>query len=237
MCELGFAKKVFDGMRERSVVAWNSMISGYEQFGYATEAVALFYRMRDLGVEFDSATFVSVLSPCSQLGAISLGCWVHEYVRKYGFNLNVVLGTALINMNARCGDVTKAMEVLGEDLTHHQNVYGLANVSDTVPSLPIDTMSEDKIGMMMMMMKVGLIGMGLKARPAWKVEDVKKSHIASDIFFPLMLLEVQPRHFDKRRYCSDNRHGLQKTLQTDGVDAANELVHGAKEHHPSYLIG
>ncbi|KAL8120126.1 hypothetical protein AgCh_017309 [Apium graveolens] len=57
------------------------------------------------------------------------------------------------------------------------------------------------------------------------------------LFFPLMILEDQPRHFDKRRCCSDNRHGLQKTLQTDGVDPANELVHGAKEHNPSYLIG
>ncbi|KAL8127892.1 hypothetical protein AgCh_014730 [Apium graveolens] len=102
MCKLGFAKKVFDGMLERSVVAWNSMISGYEQFGYATEAVALFCRMRDLGVEFNSATFV-----------------------------------------------------LGADLTHHQNVYGIANMSDILPSLPIDTISEDKIGMMMMMMMKG----------------------------------------------------------------------------------
>ncbi|KAL8107413.1 hypothetical protein AgCh_023983 [Apium graveolens] len=30
---------------------------------------------------------------------------------------------------------------------------------------------------------------------------------------------------------------VQKTLQTDGVDATNELVHDTKEHHPSYMIG
>ncbi|KAL8112804.1 hypothetical protein AgCh_020196 [Apium graveolens] len=117
--ELSVAKKVFDGMPEKNVVAWNSMISGYEQFGYASEAVGLFCRMRDLGVEFDSATFVSVLSACSQLGAIDLGCWVHEYVRKLGFNLNVVLGTALINMYARCGDVTKAREVFDSMKEHN----------------------------------------------------------------------------------------------------------------------
>lgn len=39
---------------------------------------------------------------------------------------------------------------MGADLSHYQNIYGLANVSDTLPTLPLDTMSEEKIGMMMM---------------------------------------------------------------------------------------
>ncbi|KAL1829852.1 hypothetical protein ACET3Z_008264 [Daucus carota] len=117
--ELGVARKVFDGMPVRSVVAWNSMISGYEQYGYANEAVGLFGRMRDLGVEFDSATFVIVLSACSQLGAIGLGCWVHEYVRNHGLYMNVVLGTALINMYAKCGNVSKAREVFDSMEEHN----------------------------------------------------------------------------------------------------------------------
>ncbi|KAK2976428.1 hypothetical protein RJ640_001821 [Escallonia rubra] len=98
-------------MPERTVVAWNSMISGYEQNGFAEEAIGLFNTMRDFGIEFDSATFVSVLSACSQLGAFGLGCWVHEYVENKGIDVNVVLGTAFINMYARCRNVRKAREI------------------------------------------------------------------------------------------------------------------------------
>lgn len=105
------ARKVFDKMGERSVVAWNAMISGYEQNGFAKEANALFNKMNEVGVLPDSTTFVSVLSACAQLGALSLGCWVHEYTDRNGLDLNVVLGTSLINMYARCGSVRRAREV------------------------------------------------------------------------------------------------------------------------------
>ncbi|KAL3576989.1 hypothetical protein D5086_022272 [Populus alba] len=98
------ARKVFDKTRERSIVAWNSMISGYEQNGFAKEAIGLFDRMKETGVEPDSATFVSVLSACAHLGAFSLGCWVHEYIVGNGLDLNVVLACAhagLVNEGRR----------------------------------------------------------------------------------------------------------------------------------------
>ncbi|GLT82879.1 hypothetical protein SLE2022_012100 [Rubroshorea leprosula] len=118
--EVGVARRVFDKMPERSIVAWNSIISGYEQNGSAREAISLFFMMRDLGVEPDSTTFVCVLSACAQMGAVSLGCWVHDYIIGNRFDVNVVLGTALINMYARCGNVSKAREVF--DLMNEKNV-------------------------------------------------------------------------------------------------------------------
>ncbi|KAF5180223.1 Pentatricopeptide repeat-containing protein [Thalictrum thalictroides] len=109
--DLGIARLVFDRMPVRTIVAWNSMISGYEQNGFGKEAVEVFYQMQRMGVEPDSATLVSVLSACSQLGALSLGQWVHEYVINNGWDVNVILGTSLINMYAKCGNVGKARDV------------------------------------------------------------------------------------------------------------------------------
>lgn len=117
---LAVARKLFDKMRERTIVAWNSMISGYDQNGFSREAIDLFYQLREEGVEPDSVTFVSVLSACAQLGAIGLGCWVHDYVVRSGLDVNVILGTALINMYCRCGNVTKARDVF--DLMSERNV-------------------------------------------------------------------------------------------------------------------
>ncbi|KAJ0017003.1 hypothetical protein Pint_10570 [Pistacia integerrima] len=76
-CNLSVARKLFDKMPGKTVVAWNSMISGYEQNGFAKEATGLFYLMRDLSVKPDSTTCVIVLSACAQLGAIGLGRWLH----------------------------------------------------------------------------------------------------------------------------------------------------------------
>ncbi|KAK4794124.1 hypothetical protein SAY86_012118 [Trapa natans] len=109
--DLVTAREVFDQMPVKSIVAWNSLISGYEQNGYAKEALEVFDAMRCLSMEPDSATFVGVLSACAQLGDLGLGSWIHECVVRNGYELNVVLGTSLINMYARCGDVDKAREV------------------------------------------------------------------------------------------------------------------------------
>jgi pentatricopeptide repeat protein len=105
------ARKVFDEMQQRSVVAWNTMISGYEQNGLANEAMKLFRKMNELGVSPDSATFVSVTSACSQIGSLELGCWVHDSIISNGICVNVILGTSLINMFSRCGDVSRARAV------------------------------------------------------------------------------------------------------------------------------
>lgn len=87
------------------------MISGYEQNGLPNEAIALFREMCELGVRPDSASFVCVLSACSQLGSLDLGCWVHDCVVSSGVHVNVVLATSLINMFSRCGDVSRARAV------------------------------------------------------------------------------------------------------------------------------
>lgn len=118
--ELRVARNVFDKMPERTLVAWNSMISGYEQNGLAEEAIGLFYCMRDSGVEFDLVTMASVLSACSQLGALGLGQWIHEYIDRNGLYVNATIGTSLINMYGRCGDVIKAREVF--ESLNQQNV-------------------------------------------------------------------------------------------------------------------
>ncbi|KAK1301953.1 Pentatricopeptide repeat-containing protein [Acorus calamus] len=106
-----FARQVFDGIPDRNIIAWNTMISGYEQNGLAEEAVELFLDMREANVEPDSATLVSVLSACAQSGASELGNWVHDYIVNRALPVDVVLGTSLVNMHVRCGNLSEARRV------------------------------------------------------------------------------------------------------------------------------
>ncbi|XP_065864666.1 pentatricopeptide repeat-containing protein At2g34400 [Euphorbia lathyris] len=113
-CKCGestYARKVFDEIRERDVVSWNSMISGYLKIGYAQEAVKLFMEMRELGFECDEMTLVSVLGACGDLGDLNLGIWVEEFVKKKKLEVSTYIGSALIGMYGKCGDLMAARRV------------------------------------------------------------------------------------------------------------------------------
>ncbi|CAF1696344.1 unnamed protein product [Brassica oleracea] len=59
------ARKVFDGMRERSLVSWNTMIGLYTRNKMESEALNMFSEMRKDGVEFSEFTISTVLSACA----------------------------------------------------------------------------------------------------------------------------------------------------------------------------
>ncbi|PIA39281.1 hypothetical protein AQUCO_02600019v1 [Aquilegia coerulea] len=105
------ARRLFDEMPKRSLVTWVVMISGYSQNGRAVDALALFREMQLLKFEPNSAILVSVLSACSQLGALVIGNWVHFYIRKNRIWIDSILSAALIDMYAKCGSIDWAMQV------------------------------------------------------------------------------------------------------------------------------
>lgn len=109
--ELVNARKVFDEISERDRVSWNSMISGYVKMGFAKEAVELFRQMREAGFEPDEMTLVSVLGACGDLGDLEMGKWVEGFVEGNGVRLNSFIGSSLIGMYGKCGDLESARRV------------------------------------------------------------------------------------------------------------------------------
>lgn len=109
--ELGYAWKVFDEICDKDLVSWNSMISGYSRMGFAQEAVRLFMEMRKQGLEPDEMTLVSVLGACGDVGNLGLGKWVEELVAAKKIALNSYVGSALIDMYGKCGDLISARRV------------------------------------------------------------------------------------------------------------------------------
>ncbi|TKY73111.1 Pentatricopeptide repeat-containing protein [Spatholobus suberectus] len=106
------ARELFDRMAQRSLVSWNVMISGYAQNGFYMEAIEMFRRMMQMGdVLPNRVTLVSVLPAISRLGALELGKWVHLYAEKNKIRIDDVLGSALVDMYAKCGSIEKAIQV------------------------------------------------------------------------------------------------------------------------------
>ncbi|CAN8287862.1 unnamed protein product [Cochlearia groenlandica] len=116
-----FARKLFEEMPERDPIAWNAMLSGYAQVGESKEALKLFHSMQLEGVKVNSVSMISVLSACTQLGALDQGRWAHAYIEKNKIKITVKLGTTLVDLYAKCGDMDKAMEVFYD--MEEKNVY------------------------------------------------------------------------------------------------------------------
>ncbi|KAL9665046.1 hypothetical protein QQ045_020455 [Rhodiola kirilowii] len=112
--ELDEARKVFDEIPVRDVVSWNSIISGYSKLGFAREAVGLFREMREGGFHPDEMTLVSVLRACGELGDLSLGKWIRDFVDETDVELNTYIGSALVHMYSKCGDLSLARGTFDE---------------------------------------------------------------------------------------------------------------------------
>ncbi|OMO77396.1 hypothetical protein COLO4_25209 [Corchorus olitorius] len=107
------ARKVFDEITHVDVVKWNVLMSGLLRCGFATRALGVFKEMLAFGVEPDEFCLTTALTACAQTGSLWEGKWIHEYVKKRGkcLELDVFMGTALVDMYAKCGCLDLAVEV------------------------------------------------------------------------------------------------------------------------------
>ncbi|XP_057829289.2 pentatricopeptide repeat-containing protein At1g11290, chloroplastic [Cryptomeria japonica] len=105
------ARKVFDIMSERDVVSWTAIIGGYAQSKCLNEALILFHQMQLEAMRPDSVVLISVLSACTQLGALQQGKFLHNFIFKGGFESDVSLMNSLLDMYANCGEIGFAWKV------------------------------------------------------------------------------------------------------------------------------
>eukprot|EP01018_Ginkgo_biloba_P030428 Gb_08964 [translate_table: standard] len=105
---------VFDKMSQRDVVLWTSLIAGYAQNGLANEALKLFRQMQLADVKPNPVTIASILPLCSYPAALQQGKEIHDYIIRNGFESNVFVGSALIDMYTKCGSIEFARQVFGK---------------------------------------------------------------------------------------------------------------------------
>lgn len=105
------ARLLFDEFPERNLSLWTTIISGYAQNYCSNEALKLFNLMIGEGFEPNGATLASVLSACARAGCLELGERIHEFMKKKGIDMGVILGTALVYMYAKNGAITTAQNV------------------------------------------------------------------------------------------------------------------------------
>ncbi|MCL7045514.1 hypothetical protein MKW94_019532 [Papaver nudicaule] len=123
MCEpdlvsynIELARRLFDKMPEKDLVSWNTLIHGFTaagNMGYARQlfdtsrdsngALRLLHEIQLANVKPDKVTMVGVLAACGEM-----------VYHTNQIEVDLKLGTSLVDMYAKCGDITNSLEVFNK---------------------------------------------------------------------------------------------------------------------------
>ncbi|XP_062221536.1 pentatricopeptide repeat-containing protein At1g31430-like [Phragmites australis] len=110
--EIDMARRLFDEMHNRDLVAWTVLVGGFVQAGRYSEALGLFEEMEAAGLEADEVTVVTILSACAHHGRIDLAKRLHRLVDQKGLiSRNARLATSFVHMYAKHGCIQTAIDV------------------------------------------------------------------------------------------------------------------------------
>ncbi|CAK9165085.1 unnamed protein product [Ilex paraguariensis] len=110
------AESMFHRLNERNLVSWTALLSGYVKNGHGELALKRFVKMVDLGIYIDCTCLATVLDGCSECNNLDLGLQFHGFVLKLGFLSHIKVGTALIDLYAKCGN-QKCAKLLFDDIS------------------------------------------------------------------------------------------------------------------------
>lgn len=120
------AYKVFQGMKERNVFSYSSMILGFAMHGRANAAIELFHEMLTTEIRPNRVTFIGVLTACSHAGMVDQGRQLFATMEKY---YNVVPSadhyTCMVDLLGRAGRLEEALELVETmPIAAHGGVWG-----------------------------------------------------------------------------------------------------------------
>lgn len=107
------AKDVFQGMKERTIVSWSTMIQGLALHGNADEALELFSKMTRAGMNPNGVTFISLLNACSHMGLVNEGrAFFTSMTRDYAITPSIEHYGCMVDLLSRAGLLQEAYEFI-----------------------------------------------------------------------------------------------------------------------------
>ncbi|PPD67524.1 hypothetical protein GOBAR_DD35593 [Gossypium barbadense] len=105
------ALALFDEFCDRDVILWNAMINAAVENKSYNVAMQFFVEMTEVGVAFDSTTLLLIVSALSHMKYLKHGKSFHCLSIKVGMLGDCSLCNALLDMYAKCGDLTSSQSM------------------------------------------------------------------------------------------------------------------------------
>ncbi|KAK8479904.1 hypothetical protein V6N13_072268 [Hibiscus sabdariffa] len=99
---------VFQMGKSGDISLWNAIMSVHVGAKNAEQAVAVFRELLQISLKPDSITVLSLISSCVLVNRLNLADSVLAYILRKGFDEDVVVSNALIDLYARCGSIMVA---------------------------------------------------------------------------------------------------------------------------------
>ncbi|XP_044467514.1 pentatricopeptide repeat-containing protein At2g33680-like [Mangifera indica] len=102
------AERMFNTVNGRNLISWTALMSGYLKSGLGGKAINLFLELLDHGIFCDSSSLVTVIDACSECRNLEFGLQLHGFVIKLGHLGDASIGTGLVDLYAKCGNLKSA---------------------------------------------------------------------------------------------------------------------------------
>nr|TKS07962.1 phosphoglycerate/bisphosphoglycerate mutase family protein [Populus alba] len=143
--------KYFD---RTDVYSWNSLIAELARGGDSCESLRAFSWMRKLDIKPNRSTFPCAIKSCSALFDLNSGKQAHQQALVFGFESDVFVSSALIDMYSKCGKLSNARsEGNGEEVGTSVDSVAMISVLSACSRVSNKAVSEGVHGVAI---KVGL---------------------------------------------------------------------------------
>ncbi|CAD6268558.1 unnamed protein product [Miscanthus lutarioriparius] len=108
------ARRAFFGLPSHTVETCNAMMVGLVRTGLGAEAMQLFQFMTRSGIGFDVVSLSGVFSACAEVKGYFQGLQVHCLAIKSGFDVDVCIRNAILDLYGKCKALVEAYLVFQE---------------------------------------------------------------------------------------------------------------------------
>ncbi|KAJ0963280.1 hypothetical protein J5N97_028402 [Dioscorea zingiberensis] len=106
---LSVVRLVFDAIKHKDTVCYNSLISAYGHNGTVKDLVSIFNEMISHQLVPNQSTFIALLSSCASFGFLGLSKQFHAQAVLQGFSSDDNVQAVAIDMYAKCGDLKSGL--------------------------------------------------------------------------------------------------------------------------------
>ncbi|KAG5522954.1 hypothetical protein RHGRI_034937 [Rhododendron griersonianum] len=120
---LDSALQVFGSLSQPDLVTWSALITGFAQSGNSEKSLMFFKKMSAEGKKADPILLASLLAATAQLAIVGPGSELHCYVLRHGFESEIMVSSALIDMYSKCGFLRLGIKVFDSILERNTVSY------------------------------------------------------------------------------------------------------------------